>query len=126
VLAAASIIPDGLKHDESVLRLHPDASGPQHDEQKGSLLTYGLRKLPGPEAIMHKSVYRRFAAGPVVLFDRINQYRPANMSQHVDFVQYYDPNVKDPQPADPAQVVADDIEGKWEKVLEAERNANSA
>jgi hypothetical protein len=38
----------------------------------------------------------------------------------------YDPNVKDPQPADPAQVVADDIEGKWEKVLEAEGNANSA
>jgi hypothetical protein len=126
MLAAASIIPDGLKHDESVLRLHPDASGPQHDEQKGSLLAHGLRKLPGPEAIMHKSVYRRFAAGPVVLFDRINQYRPANMSQHVDFVQYYDPNVMDPQPADPPQVVADDIEGKWEKILEAERNANSA
>lgn len=43
MLAAASIIPNGMKHDESVLRLHPDPAGVQHDEQKGSfLLSFGL------------------------------------------------------------------------------------
>ena len=126
MLAAASIVPNGLKHDQSVLRLHANANGPQHDEQKGSFLTYGLRKLPGSDAIMHKSVYRRFAAGPTVLFDKIGLYRPPNMNQHVDFVQYYDPKENDPQPADPAQAMADDIEGKWEKQREAEGNAKSA
>jgi hypothetical protein len=46
MLAGASIVPGGLKHDETVLRLHPDPAGPQHDEQKYSWLTLGLRKLP--------------------------------------------------------------------------------
>ena len=64
---------------------------------------------------MHKSVYKRFEAGPVVLFDVTGKYRPVNMSQHVDFMQYYDPNTKDPQPANPAQTMADDIEDKWDR-----------
>jgi Uncharacterized alpha/beta hydrolase domain (DUF2235) len=115
MLAAASVIPDGLKHDPSVLRLHPDAAGPQHDEQKGGWLAFGLRKIPGVEAIMHKSVYRRFAAGPVILFDQIGQYRPANMNKHVDFVQYYDPSVPDPHPADPPTCDAMDIETTWQQ-----------
>lgn len=115
MLAAASIIPNGLKHDETVLRLHPDPAGPQHNEQKNSWLTLGLRKLPGTQAVMHKSVFRRFEIGPVVLFDTINAYRPVNMSEHVDFVQYYDPEIKDPKPADPAQTKADDIEEKWHR-----------
>lgn len=113
MLAAASIIPNGLMHDETVLRLHPEPSGPQHNEQKNSWLAFGLRKLPGSQAIMHKSVYRRFEAGPVVLFDTTNAYRPVNMNEHVDFVQYYDPKIKDPKPANPAQTIADDIEEKW-------------
>ena len=107
----------------SVLRLHPDPAGPQHNEQKYSLLALGLRKLPSTEAIMHKSVYRRFAAGPVVRFDTTDRYRPANMSEHVDFVQYYDPDNKDPKPADPAQTMADDIEGKWAKAISASAGA---
>jgi hypothetical protein len=115
MLAAASIVPGGLKHDETVLRLHPDPTGPQHNEQKNSWLAFRLRKLPSTEAIMHKSVYRRFEADPVVLFDTTGKYRPVNMNEHVDFVQYYDPNIKDPKPADPAQTMADDIEGKWAK-----------
>jgi hypothetical protein len=64
---------------------------------------------------MHKSVYRRFAAGPVVLFDRLGAYRPTPMKSHVDFVQYFDPDNVDPKPADPeTSQVADDIEYKWE------------
>jgi len=74
MLAAASIIPNGLKHDQTVLRLHPDPSGPQHNEQKNSWLAFGLRKLPSTKAIMHKSVYRRFEAGLVVLFDTTGKH----------------------------------------------------
>jgi hypothetical protein len=99
--------------------LHPDPAGPQHNEQKNSWLEFGLRKLPGTEAIMHKSVYRRFAAGSVVLFDTTGKYIPANMSAHVDFAQYYDPNIKDPKPADPARTIADNIEEKWERTKHA-------
>jgi len=115
MLAAASIIPNGLAHEETVMRLHPEPAGPQHNEQKGSWLTFGLRKLPGPRAIMHKSVYRRYDAGPVVLFDTTAAYRPVNMNEHVDFAQYYDPNIKDPKPANPVQTMADDIEEKWQR-----------
>ena len=64
---------------------------------------------------MHKSVYRRFAAGPVVLYDRLNAYRPTPMKSHVDFVQYFDPDIADPKPANPeTSQVANDIEYKWE------------
>ena len=115
MLAAASIIPNGLRHDGTVLCLHPDPAGPQHNEQKNSWLEFGARTLPGNETIMHKSVYQRFAAGSVVLFDTAGNYVPANMDAHVDFVQYYDPTIKDPKPADPARTMADDIEGKWER-----------
>jgi hypothetical protein len=113
MLAAASIIPNGLTHDETVLRLHPDPSGPQHNEQKYSWLALGLRELPSTAAIMHKSVYRRYEAGGVVLFDKVGNYRPVNMNKHVDFVQYYDPANPRPKPADPPRCLADDIEEKW-------------
>jgi hypothetical protein len=113
MLGAASIILNGLEHDETVLRLHPEPAGPQHNEQKNSWLAFGLRKLPGPGAIMHKSVYRRFDVGPVVLSDTTAPYRPVNMNEHVDFVQYYDPKLEDPNPPNPAQKMADDIEEKW-------------
>jgi type VI secretion system (T6SS) phospholipase Tle1-like effector len=115
MLAAASIIPDGVKHDDTVLRLHPDASGPQHNEQKGSWLAVGQRALPGSRAIMHKTVYGRFSNASVVLFDIRGPYRPGNLAQHVDFAQYYDPSNRNPKPANPAQAVADDIEAKWQQ-----------
>jgi hypothetical protein len=41
------------------------------------------------------------------------------MNEHVDFVQYYNPKIKDPKPAAPAQTMADDIEGKWERAQAA-------
>lgn len=120
MLAAASLVPNGMKHDESVLRLHPDPAGVQHDEQKGGFLRLGLRTIKNNQAIMHKSVYRRFAAGPVVLFDKLGAYRPTPKT-HVDFVQYFDPKIRDPQPANPeTSQVADDIEYKWEHKRAAE------
>lgn len=121
MLAAASLVPNGIKHDPTVLQLHPAPSGPQHDEQKGGFLTFGLRTIKNSKAIMHKSVYRRFAAGPVVLFDKLDHYRPIPMQNHVDFVQYFDPKISDPKPADPeTSQVADDIEYKWDRKRAAE------
>jgi hypothetical protein len=119
MVAAASIIPDGLKHDASVLKLWPDPAGQQHDEQAGSWLRKGLRPLPEDGkthlsgATMHKSVYRRFEGDPVLLFDRIGQYLPVNLDKHVDFKQYFGPDATG-KPAQQPQCVADDIEAKWE------------
>jgi hypothetical protein len=96
LLAGASLIPDGLKHDGSVLRLSADPAGPQHNEQAGGFLKLGARDLPiDPEteesrSPIHKSVYRRFEAGSVLLYDRIAAYRPDNMRVHVDFKHYFD------------------------------------
>jgi hypothetical protein len=114
MVAGASIIPDGLKYDGSVLRLSPNPEGPQHNEQAGGFLKAGVRDLPLnketglSESPMHKSVYRRFEAGPVLLYDRMGDYRPNNMRVHVDFEHYFDESA-----AQLTQCVADDIEEKW-------------
>jgi hypothetical protein len=121
MLATSSIIPDGLKHDSSVLKLWPDHSGPQHDEQAGGWLKKGLRLLPEDNkthesaATMHKSVYPRFAGNPVLLFGRTAPYRPSNLRNHIDFKQYFGPDAAVAKPAQNPQCVADDIEAKWEK-----------
>jgi hypothetical protein len=75
---------------------------------------------------MHKPVYHRFAAGPVVLFDKLGAYRPKNMKNHVDFVQYFDSNNLDPKEADPEKwkATADDLEYKWEQKLAADAAAS--
>ncbi|WP_092124264.1 phospholipase effector Tle1 domain-containing protein [Bradyrhizobium erythrophlei] len=118
MLAAASIIPDGLKHDGSVLRLWPDAAGPQHDQQAGGWLKKGLRLLPldpatqKSAAIMHKSVYERFGCDQVQIFDYRGLYRPTNMSVHIDFQQYFGDGVTN-QPSPNPRCVADDIEANW-------------
>ena len=65
-------------------------------------------------------------AAPVVLFDVTGKYRPVNMSEHVDFVQYYDANIKDPQPANPAQTMADDIRGFLDSEFAAPRLQSDA
>jgi uncharacterized protein (DUF2235 family) len=118
MLAAASIVPDGIKHDERVLCLYPDSAGPQHDEVKAGRWQRAIRQVPYDDrtgisqATMHKSVYERFDAGPVVHYDVLTDYRPVNLSNHADFRHYYDTNL--PKPA--ARVaVADDIEAKWER-----------
>lgn len=81
-----------------------------------------FRDIGNSEAIMHKSVYRRFAVGPVVLFDKLDAYRPKNMKDHVDFLQYFDPGNLDPKEANPEtrKATADDIEYKWEQKLAAD------
>lgn len=119
MLAAASIIPEGLKHDSSVLKLWPDPRGPQHDQQAGGWLKKELRLLPKNDknessATMHKSVYRRFEGGPVLVYDQTKPYCPDNLDTHVDFKQYFGPNASRVPTLEP-KCVADDIEAKWEK-----------
>jgi hypothetical protein len=96
------------------------SGGKQHDEQAGGWLKKGLRPLPEDDkthesgATMHKSVYRRFEGGPVLLFDWIEQYCPVNLDKHTDFKQYFGPDETRKSAPEP-QCVADDIEAKWEK-----------
>ncbi|WP_375305223.1 hypothetical protein WI560_24390 [Bradyrhizobium sp. A11] len=59
---------------------------------------------------MHKSVYRRFEAASVLLYDRMATYRPDNMRVHVDFKHYFDDSA-----AQLPQCVADDIEQSEKK-----------
>jgi T6SS, Phospholipase effector Tle1-like, catalytic domain len=123
MLAAASIIPIGIKHDDTVLRLYPDPTGPQHDECKAGHWQRGVRELPADkatrisEATMHKSVYARFAADQVIQYDVSAPYRPVNMKNHADFSHYYDEGTATSPP--PPKAIADDIEAKWEKQLGA-------
>ena len=51
-----------LKHDPSLLRLYPDPTGSQHDEQKGSIFRFAGVKLRdvAPDAPLHPSVIERF------------------------------------------------------------------
>lgn len=118
MLAAASIIPNGILHNPSLLCLFPNSAGPQHDEYKAGTWQYGERELPTNKAgvsfaTMHHSVYERFKAlGGVVQYDRKGDYRPNNLRTHVDFAHYFSTGGKPPQNL---QCVADNIEAKWAK-----------
>jgi hypothetical protein len=97
------------------LRLSPNSKGPQHNEQAGSFLKAGVRQLPcdlttgQSTSPILKSVYLRFAAGPVLLYDRVGDCRPENMRVHVDFKHYFGlGQLQTPR------CTADDIEQKWE------------
>jgi uncharacterized protein (DUF2235 family) len=83
----ASAVPHGLQFDLQVLQVSPDPEGMQHDEVAAGLglLTkfFGLtwtkkdRTLPGPRAVIHSSVYKRFDFAEVQIYDRLKPYRPS-------------------------------------------------
>lgn len=58
---------------------------------------------------MHKSVYARFEAPEVVLYDHLGRYRPINLKNHVDFAHCYD-NVPRVAP----ECVPDDVESCYQ------------
>jgi hypothetical protein len=105
MLACAYIIPQGIQYDRSVLRLHIDPTGMQHDEVKtgfgtipnffGITWTYGTRELPKmqnsefSDATMHRSVYERFDVGEVPDYDAMTEYRPVMLANHLDFKDAY-------------------------------------
>jgi uncharacterized protein (DUF2235 family) len=95
----AKAVPDGLDVDSRVLELSPYPEGRQHDEVRvgwGSITQWtGLtwpqqhRKLPGADAIVHRSVYRRFDLPSVQVDDVIARYRPQTLAEHKDFGPCY-------------------------------------
>jgi uncharacterized protein (DUF2235 family) len=129
MLACAYTIPNGIKYDRRVLRLHTDPTGMQHDEVKsgfgiipnffGITWIYGTRKLPKMEnsefsdATMHGSVYERFDMGEVPQYDAMAEYRPVTLSTHLDFKDAY---AKPGGKSDPRRIaVASYIENRLPK-----------
>jgi hypothetical protein len=114
MLSCASIIPNGVKHDPSVLQMHPNSGGMQHDECKAGMWFSAIRKLPSNETTMHKSVYDRFDATAILQYDLMLPYRPKNLSEHVDFVQYYRDGAL-PQRCPSPVAIADDVETRFDR-----------
>jgi uncharacterized protein (DUF2235 family) len=98
---AAENLPDGntpngngIKVDRGFLKLNPDACGPQHDAREPGYLwgrikyTKGLRPV-NPDALLHPTVYTRFATARVQHFYEMKPYRPDNLSNHEKLKQYY-------------------------------------
>lgn len=81
----------GLKHDETLLRLYPDCTGPQHDEAKGTMFRFAGSELRhiGPDFPLHPSVIERFKATEVVNYDTMMPYRPENLREHDAVKQFY-------------------------------------
>lgn len=101
MIHAAENLPDanmptgnGIKVDRNYLHLNPGARGPQHDAREpgyfGGRFKYAkaLRKID-PNAILHPSVYERFAADEVQHFYEMKPYRPDNLTTHDKLTQYY-------------------------------------
>jgi uncharacterized protein (DUF2235 family) len=81
----------GLQYDPSVLKLYPDATGPQHDETRSSVFRFApraLRHIPN-DAPLHDSVLERFKAAEVLEYDTMKPYRPENLRNHEAVKQYY-------------------------------------
>jgi uncharacterized protein (DUF2235 family) len=89
MLNAASAV--GLKFDPSVLRLHPDPLGMQHDETRSFVFRFA-RKKPRrvrDDAPLHPSVLERLAAAEVQQHDLSAPYRPENLRTHEQARSYY-------------------------------------
>lgn len=99
---AAENLPDGttpngngIQVDRHFLHLNPDPCGPQHDAREPGYL-WGLIKYAkalrpvNPDAILHPSVYTRFAAARVPQFYEMKPYRPENLRGHEKLRKYYE------------------------------------
>ncbi len=83
MIEQAQEIPDGLKVDERVLHLHPDATAIQHDECRSFLFRRGNIVRPiHSDAILHGSVYKRLKHTGVLHFDQVKTYRPDALKTH--------------------------------------------
>jgi uncharacterized protein (DUF2235 family) len=91
---AGSPTGNGIKIDSRYLKLNPNALGPQHDAREPGYLRGRLKWPEGPRevepvAMLHSSVYDRFAAKAVRHFYDDRPYRPANLAEHEKLSQYY-------------------------------------
>lgn len=84
----------GLKIDSKFLHLSPDPCGPQHDAREPGYFggrfkwNAALRDI-NHDAILHPSVYARFASGKVQHFYEMQNYRPENLANHDKTKHYY-------------------------------------
>ena len=91
MIEAAQKIPDGLKIDQSVLRLYPAADGMQHDECRGIVFRFAnkIDRKIDTDATLHSSVYERFKLQAVLQCDVMKPYRPEGLRHHQKLTQYY-------------------------------------
>ena len=91
MVEAAEKIPDGLKIDHSVLRTYPSADGMQHDEGRGLMFRFAnkINRRIDTNAVLHPSVYDRFALPAVLQYDLMLPYRPESLRHHERLTQYY-------------------------------------
>jgi len=91
MVEAAETIPDGLKIDRSVLRTYPSADGMHHDEGRGLMFrfTNKINRKIDANAVLHPSVYDRFALPAVLQYDLMLPYRPESLRHHEKLTQYY-------------------------------------
>jgi uncharacterized protein (DUF2235 family) len=102
MIEVATAVPHPIQIDWSVLRLHPDPGGMQHDECRAGIKyvtrlcgkTWRLqhRRLPGPDTTIHDTVRQRFDAGPVLQYDQLAPYRTETL-RVVDAYQTYFKNL---------------------------------
>ncbi len=88
----------GLNIDPSVLRLHPDPTGPLHDETRSGIFRYaghGPRQI-GHKFPLHESVIRRFEAQSVLQYNSVCEYRPENLRDHDQLKRFYAAAGEDP------------------------------
>jgi uncharacterized protein (DUF2235 family) len=105
MLKWATVVPDGLKYDPRVLKLSPYPEGMQHDEVRAGFgLLTRLTGYTWPEqhrtirsdAVVHRSVHRRFDLEAVQVYDVVRPYRPETLRTHKDFEAYYKPGATFP------------------------------
>ena len=102
-------LPQPIYIDHSVLNMYPDCAGPQHDERKAFLSVFpdwvtrcaiwlvgpknfgwreGHRQIP-PDALLHRTVYERFALGAVLIHGAMSPYRPRALRRHLDVSKFW-------------------------------------
>jgi hypothetical protein len=91
-------LPHPILLDETVLRVYPSATGPQHDECRKGF--GGIWKRLGfkwnmkyrdidNDAPLHVSVLQRFAEPAILNYDVIVPYRPEPLRNHEQVKHYY-------------------------------------
>jgi uncharacterized protein (DUF2235 family) len=99
-------LPEPIRLNDTVLRIHPSPTGPQHDEcRKGfggiwMLLGFKWTKKYrdiDDDAPLHASVLDRFAAPAILDYDLMVPYRPEPLRNHNQVKHYYG------EPAAPVQ-----------------------
>ena len=78
MIEAAQKIPNGLKINQTVLRMYPAADGMQHDECRGLVFRYAnkIDRKIDTDATLHSLVYERFKLPAVLQYDLMLPYRP--------------------------------------------------